>query len=107
MREAARALWHFGPAHRFAELDLTITSVCDPEYLAEKLTLAVHHAGLKGWRDADAQPLYQWLVEGVHTMPPRPRTAGEHPFGFVLLLVTRFPTSDGDVIVRLTAAETR
>ncbi|EWM63797.1 MULTISPECIES: hypothetical protein [Micromonospora] len=101
-----RALWHFGPAHRFAELDLTITSVCDPEYLAEKLTLAVHHAGLKGWRDADAQPLYQWLVEGVHTMPLGNGVRGSNRSGFVLLRFSRFPTSDGDVIVRLTAAET-
>jgi hypothetical protein len=58
-----RALWHFGPAHRFEKLDLTIISVCDPGYLAEKLTLAVHHAGLKGWRDEDAPSLHQPLDE--------------------------------------------
>lgn len=64
-----RVQWHFGAAHRFEKLDLTIISVCDPGYLAEKLTLAVHHAGLKGWRAEDAQPLYQWLVDGVGTTP--------------------------------------
>lgn len=101
-----RALWRFGAAHRFAELDLTIVSVCDPEYLAEKLTMAVHHAGLRGWRDEDAQPVYEWLVEGVSTRPLGNGVRGSTRSGFVLLNFSRFPTSDGDVAVRLTAVET-
>jgi len=101
-----RVRWHFGAAHRFEELDLTIVSVCDPEYLAEKLTLAVHRAGLKGWRDEDAPPLYQWLLEGVRTTPLDNAVRGNKRSGFVLLNFTRFPTSDGDVIVRVTATET-
>ena len=101
-----RVQWHFGAAHRFEKLDLTIISVCDPGYLAEKLTLAVHHAGLKGWRPEDAQPLYQWLVDGVSTTPLDDGVRGSKRSGFVLLNLTRFPTSDGDVIVRLTAVET-
>lgn len=98
-----RALWYFGAEHSFEKLDLTIISVCDPEYLAEKLALAVHHAGLKGWQDEDAEPLYQWLVEGVGTMPLNNSVRGNNRSGFVLLDFVRFPTSDGNVMVRLTA----
>ncbi|MEO3779506.1 hypothetical protein ABGB16_22225 [Micromonospora sp. B11E3] len=101
-----RVRWQFGAAHRFEELDLTIVSVCDPAYLAEKLTLAVHRARLKGWRDEDAQPLHQWLVEGVRTTPLNNAVRGSKRSGFVLLNFTRFPTSDGDVSVQLTAVET-
>jgi hypothetical protein len=101
-----RAQWQFGAGHRFAELDLTIVSVCDPAYLAEKLTLAVHHARLKGWRDEDARPVYEWLVEGVGTTPLDNAVRGNKRSGFVLLTFNRFPTSDGDVAVRLTAVET-
>ncbi|MEU1844170.1 hypothetical protein [Micromonospora sediminicola] len=101
-----RVRWQFGAGHRFAELDLTIVSVCDPAYLAEKLTLAIHHAGLKGWRDEDAQPVYQWLVEGVSTTPLDNGVRGNKRSGFVLLRFSRFPTSDGDVAVRLTVVET-
>lgn len=101
-----RALWEFEPVHRFARLDLTITSVCDPEYLAEKLALGVHHAGLKGWRDADVEPVYHWLIEGVATRPLNNGVNGSKRSGFVLLRFTRFPTGDGDVMVRLTASVT-
>ncbi|WP_433346323.1 hypothetical protein [Micromonospora sp. CA-111912] len=101
-----QARWHFGAAHRFEELDLTIVSVCDPGYLAEKLTLAVHHARLRGWRDEDAQPLHQWLVEGVRTTPLNNGVRGNNRLGFVLLNFTRFPAPDGDVSVQLTAVET-
>ncbi|WFE35612.1 hypothetical protein [Micromonospora sp. WMMD975] len=101
-----RALWHFGAGHRFDKLELTIISVCDPAYLAEKLTLAVHHAALKGWQEEDAQPVYQWLVEGVNTRPLDNAVRGNKRLGFVLLHFTRFPTSDGDVTVSLTAVET-
>lgn len=101
-----RVCWHFGAAHRFQELDLTVVCVCDPGYVAEKLTLAVNHANLKGWRAEDAQPLYQWLVDGVHTTPLNNGVRGDKRLGFVLLNFTRFPTSEGDVIVRLTAVET-
>ncbi|WP_405096300.1 hypothetical protein [Micromonospora sp. NBC_01412] len=101
-----RALWHFGAGHRFEKLDLTIISLCDPGYLAEKLTMAVHHADLKSWRDEDAQSLYQWLVNGVSTTPIGGGVRGSNRLGFVLLDFTRFPTPDGDVTVRLTAVET-
>ncbi|WFE40278.1 hypothetical protein [Micromonospora sp. WMMD998] len=101
-----RALWHFGSGHRFEKLDVTITSVCDPGYLAEKLTLAVHRAALKGWQEEDAQPVYQWLVEGVNTRPLDNAVRGNKRLGFVLLHFTRFPTSDGDVVVSVTAVET-
>ncbi|MGC4806642.1 hypothetical protein [Micromonospora sp. DT233] len=101
-----RVRWHFGAAHRFEALELTIISVCDPGYLAEKLTLAVHHARLRGWRDEDAQPLHRWLVEGVSTRPLDDAVRGSKRSGFVLLSFTRFPTSDGNVIVQLTVVET-
>ncbi|MEV0005380.1 hypothetical protein AB0H28_24260 [Micromonospora sp. NPDC050980] len=101
-----QALWHFGAGHRFEKLELTITSVCDPGYLAEKLTLAVHHGRLEGWRQEDAQPLYQWLVEGVNTRPLDNAVRGNKRLGFILLSFTRFPTGDGDVAVSLTAVET-
>jgi hypothetical protein len=101
-----RVLWHFGAAHRFGKLDLTIVSPCDPEYLAEKLALAVHHADLRGWRPEDAEPVYRWLIEGVRTVPLDDAVRGHTRSGFVLLNFTRFPTTEGDVAVRLTAVET-
>ncbi|MGV9766445.1 hypothetical protein [Micromonospora tulbaghiae] len=101
-----RARWQFGAGHRFEELDLTIASVCDPAYLAEKLTLAVHQARLKGWRDEDAQPVYQWLVEGVGMTPLGNGVRGTKRLGFVLMTFSRFPDTEGNVIVRLTAVET-
>ena len=101
-----RLRWQFGAGHRFEELDLTIVSVCDPAYLAEKLTLAVHQARLKGWRDEDAQSVYQWLVEGVGVTPLGDAVWGNNRSGFVLLKFSRFPASDGNVIVQLTAVET-
>lgn len=100
------ARWQFGAGHRFEELDLAIVSVCDPAYLAEKLTLAVHQARLKGWRDEDAQPVYQWLVEGVGMTPLGNAVRGTKRLGFVLMTFSRFPDTDGNVIVRLTAVET-
>ncbi|MBU8860830.1 MULTISPECIES: hypothetical protein [unclassified Micromonospora] len=101
-----RVRWQFGAGHRFEELDVTIVSVCDPSYLAEKLTLAVHQARLKGWREEDAQPVYQWLVEGVGMTPLDNAVRGTQRMGFVLMTFSRFPDTDGDVIVRLTAVET-
>ncbi|MFJ8582898.1 hypothetical protein [Micromonospora sp. NPDC093277] len=101
-----RAIWRFGAGHRFESFELTITSACDPGYLAEKLTTAIHHARLKGWREEDAQPLHQWLVEGVSTRPLNDSVRGNKRSGFVLMEFIRFPTRDGDVMVSLNAVET-
>src|SRR4051812_11274423 len=62
--------WQFAGRHRFHRLDVEFRSYADPQYLAEKLTLAVHAAGLEGWQgETDARSVHSWLLEGIDSRP--------------------------------------
>lgn len=82
-------LWWFGAGHEFERLEIRTKTVADPRYLAERLTTCVHAAGLKGWRDADLQPFYEWLFEGLDSRPMTQGVKGRTRFGFVLVDLLR------------------
>lgn len=95
------ANWQFGEGHAFDRLDIEFRSVADPPYLAEKLALAAHAAALTGWREADLQGLYAWLLEGVDSRPLGEMVRGQHRSGFILFGLTRWPHSSTEINVRL------
>jgi hypothetical protein len=84
--------WWFGEGHEFERLEFRTNTVADPPYLAERLATGVHAAALKGWRDDDLQPLYEWLLEGLDTRPLTEGVRGRTRFGFVVVDLLRVPT---------------
>jgi hypothetical protein len=83
--------WWFGAGQEFERLEIRTKTVADPQYLAERLATCVHAAGLKGWRDDDLQPLFEWLFEGLDTRPMSKGVTGRTRFGFVLIDIVRMP----------------
>ena len=83
------ASWWFGGAHEFERLEIRTQTVADPGYLAERLATGVHAAALKGWGDADLQPFYEWLLEGLDSRPMTQGVKGRTRFGFVLVDLLR------------------
>jgi hypothetical protein len=99
--------WWFAAGHEFERLEIRTQTVADPGYLAERLATGVHAAALKGWRDADLQPFYEWLLEGFDSRPMTQGVKGRTRFGFVLvdLLRVRLALTPG-IGVQLTASLT-
>ena len=89
-----RGNWWFGEGHEFKELEIQTRTVADPEYLAEALTLGVNAAALKRWTEADAQPVYEWLFEGLDSRPMGHGVTGRIRSGFILLDFARMPALD-------------
>ena len=86
-----RGDWRFAEGHEFERLEIHTRTVADPEYLAEILTLGVNAAALKGWTQADTQPVYEWLFEGFDRRPMENMVTGRHRSGFILLDFMRSP----------------
>jgi hypothetical protein len=83
--------WWFGAGHQFDRLEIRTQTVADPAYLAERLATGVHAAALKGWRDADLQPFYEWLFEGLDSRPMTEGVKGRTRHGFVVVDLMRVP----------------
>jgi hypothetical protein len=90
--------WEFGPGHAFQRLTLRFRSVLDPEYLAEKLALGIHAAGLKGWQDDDVHGMYDWLLEGTRHCANSGAVRGKHRTGFLLNEMSCLSISRSEVI---------
>lgn len=96
-----RGNWWFGPGHRFEHLAIETRTVADPQYLAEILALGAAAAALKGWQPDDVHPLYDWLLEGIGTMPVGNRISGNHRMGFIRFDLVRWGLSQTEIIVHL------
>ncbi|MFD6329534.1 hypothetical protein ACFWGI_08220 [Streptomyces niveus] len=79
-----QATWEFGAGHEFRKLTIRFRSVYDPGYLAEKLSLGIQAAALKGWQDDDRHSIYNWLCEGLDEVDPGSMVRGNHRSGFLL-----------------------
>lgn len=53
--------------------------------------MGVNAAALKGWRQADAQSVYEYLFEGVDKRPIEAMVTGTHRSGFILFDFVRSP----------------
>jgi hypothetical protein len=86
------ALWWFGRQQRFDRLEVTMHTYADPPYVAEKLALAAHAAGLQGWRgDEDLRTLYSWLLAGIDRRPMSNMVHGQQRIGFTRFDILRTP----------------
>jgi hypothetical protein len=56
-------------------LDLRIDSLCDPDYLAEKLSLAADAAAFPGWQPGDLASLRDWIRD-MTDMQPHSKAVG-------------------------------
>jgi hypothetical protein len=92
---SAVAEWQFSAGHEFEALDLRIESTCDPEYLAEKLSLAAEAAAFSGWDPGDLPSLYDWIGDLTSTRPVSSMVSGYKRLGFVLFDLRRFPLPSG------------
>ena len=101
-----RGDWLFAEGHAFERLEIRTRTVADPAYLAHRLATAVHAAALKGWTDADVQPLHDWLFEGLDSRPLEHGVRGRNRSGFVLLEFVRMPQGANEIGVQLTATLT-
>jgi hypothetical protein len=98
--------WRFAAGHEFEGLEINTRTVADPGYLADRLAFAVHAAALKGWTAADAQPVHDWLFEGLDSRPMEHGVRGQNRQGFVLLDFLRVPLSRTEIGVRLSVTLT-
>jgi hypothetical protein len=96
-----RGIWWFTEGHEFERLEILTRTYADAGYLAETLTRGVHAAALKGWTEADARPVHEWLLEGLDSRPMEEAVRGTQRMGFVLLKLARFPYSRTEIDVRL------
>lgn len=92
------AEWRFSAGHEFESLDLRIDSLCDPDYLAEKLSLAAAAAAFPGWQPGDLPSLRDW-IRGMTDMEPHTKTVGGYKrLGFVLFDLDRILGAASGVI---------
>jgi hypothetical protein len=92
------AEWKFSADHEFESLDLRIDSLCDPDYLAEKLSLAADAAAFPGWQPADLRSLRDWIRD-MTDMEPHSKTVGGYKrLGFVLFDLDRILGGTSGVI---------
>jgi hypothetical protein len=95
--------WRFAERHRFERLEVEFRSYADPPYLAEKLALAAHAAGLPGWQgEVDARDLYTWLLAGIDSRPMSDLVRGKQRIAFTRFEIFRAPTGDNEIATRLT-----
>jgi hypothetical protein len=89
------AEWQFSAGHEFEALDLRIESACDPDYLAEKLSLAAEAAAFAGWEPDDLPSLQDWIGDLTSTRPVNMMVSGYKRLGFLLFDLRRFPLPSG------------
>jgi hypothetical protein len=87
-----KCLWRFRSGH-FELLEINITAVADPQYLAETLALGVDAAGLRGWSEGDAQNVYAWLLNLLNERPLDNWVRAKNRMGHVLVEALRLPDS--------------
>lgn len=94
-----QCLWRFRRGH-FELLEITITAVADPQYLAETLALGVDAAGLRGWSEGDTQSVYAWLLNLLNQRPLDHWVRATNRRGHVLVEALRLPHSRTEFKVR-------
>lgn len=78
------AEWQFSADHEFEALELRIDCLGDPDYLAEKLSLAAGAAAFPGWQPGDLASLRAWIRD-MTDMQPHSKPVGAYKrLGFVL-----------------------
>ena len=83
------AEWQFSADHEFEALELRIDSLCDPGFLAEKLSLAADAASFPGWQPADLLSLRNWIRDMTDMKPHSKTVGGYKRLGFVLFDLDR------------------
>jgi hypothetical protein len=89
------AKWQFSADHEFEALYLQVESAGDPDYLAEKLSLAAEAAAFPSWQRGDLRSLDDWIGDLSGTLPASRIVSGYKRLGFVLFDLRRFPLPSG------------
>jgi hypothetical protein len=97
--------WWFRENHEFDRLTMNTRTVADPAYLAERLTLGVDAANLKGWHADDAQTIYRWMHELLDERPMEHGVRQGRRCGFVFVEVSRYPYSRTEIEVQVIVTE--
>jgi hypothetical protein len=85
------AEWRFTARHEFESLELRIESALDPDYLAEKLSLAAEAAQFPDWQPGDLPSLHDWIGDLTSTRPAGLTVSGYKRLGLLLFDLRRFP----------------